>query len=84
VRAPPVPPRACDLGGIGGGPADVDAHVATDGPAQQRERLQERPDPGLKCRVVGGSGQDDADAPHPLGLLRAHRQRPRRRTAERG
>jgi hypothetical protein len=30
----------------------------------------ERRDACLKFRIVRGSGQEDADAPHPLGLLR--------------
>ena len=38
-------------------------------------------DAGLKFRIVRGCGQEHADAPHPLGLLRARRQRPRRRRA---
>jgi hypothetical protein len=57
--------------GIGRGPAGVDPHVAADRPAQQRQRLQERPDPGLKFHIVRGCGQEDADASHALGLLRA-------------
>jgi hypothetical protein len=70
---------SANLGGIGRGPAGVDPHVAADDPAQLRQRLQERSDPGLKFRVVRGCGQDDADAPHPLALLRARRQRPSHR-----
>src|SRR5262249_34007165 len=58
-------------------PAGVDAHVAADGPAEERQRLQERPDEGLKLRIVRGRGQEHADAPHPLALLRARRERPR-------
>jgi hypothetical protein len=56
--------------------------VAADGPAQQRQRLQERCDPGLKLRIVRGCVQDYADAPHPLRLLRARRERPRGSAAE--
>jgi hypothetical protein len=41
----------------------------------------ERRDAGLKYRIVRGGGQEDADAPHPLGLLRARGKRPRRRRA---
>jgi hypothetical protein len=41
------------------------------------EPLQERPDASLKFRVVRGCGQEHADAPHPLTLLRARRERPR-------
>ncbi|MGB3658984.1 MAG: hypothetical protein WBA14_13765, partial [Pseudolabrys sp.] len=52
-------------GCIRGGPAGVDLHVAADGPARVLQRLQERPDPGLKFRIVRGCGQEHADAPHP-------------------
>ena len=38
-------------------------------------------DAGLKIRIVRGRGQEHADAPHPLGLLRARCKRPRRRRA---
>ena len=37
---------------VASGPARVDPHVAADGPAQLRQRLQERRDPGLKLRIV--------------------------------
>ena len=72
---------SANVGGIGRGPAGVDPHVAADGPAQLRQPLQERPDAGLKFRIVRGCGQEHADAPHPLALLRARRERPRRRRA---
>ena len=72
---------SANVGGIGRGPAGVDPHVAADGPAQLLQPLQERPDAGLKFRIVRGRGQEYADAPHPLGLLRARRERPRRRRA---
>ena len=68
---------SANLGGIGRGPAGVDAHVAADGPAQLRQPLQERPEAGLKFRIVRGCGQEHADAPHALGLLRARGERPR-------
>jgi hypothetical protein len=41
--------------------------------------LQEGPDPGLKIRIVGVRRQEHTDPPHPLGLLRSRRQRPRER-----
>ena len=67
--------------GIGSGPADIDLQVAADRPAQQRQPLQERSDAGLIWRIVRGCGQEHADTPHPLGLLRSRHQRPRRRRA---
>ena len=36
---------------------------------------------GPEFRIVRGCGQEHADAPHPLGLLRARRERPRSRRA---
>jgi hypothetical protein len=73
---------SANFGGTGSGPAGVDPHVVADGPAQLLQPLQERPDAGLKFRIVRGYGQEYADAPHPLGLLRPRRKRPSRRAAE--
>jgi hypothetical protein len=42
----------------------------------------ERPDAGLKYRVVCNCGQEDGDAPHLLALLRTHGKRPHRRATE--
>ena len=70
---------SANLGGIGRCPAGVDPHVAPCGPAQLPQALQERPDQGLKIRIVRSRGYDHADAPHALALLRARRERPRRR-----
>ena len=50
-------------------------------PAQFLQPLQERRDAGLRFRIVRSRVHQHADAPHPLGLLRARRQRPRRRRA---
>src|SRR5215472_8116645 len=72
-----------NFAGIGRGPANVDAHVAADGPSQQRQLLQERPDPGLPFRIVRSCGQEHADPTDALTLLSARRERPRdRRAAE--
>src|SRR5262245_6488869 len=67
--------------GFASGPARVDAHVAPDDPARLRESLLERPDPGLKVRIVRGGVQEHADAPHFFALLRACCERPRRSRA---
>ena len=41
------------------------------------------PDAGLRFRIIRSEGHEHADAPHPLGLLRPRRERPRgRRAAE--
>src|SRR5215471_19080841 len=71
--------------GFASGPPRVDAHVAPDDPARLREPLLERPDPGLKVRIVRGGVQEHADAPHFFALLRARRERPtgRRSTEQR-
>src|SRR5262249_27755963 len=52
------------------------SHVAADRPIQQRQSLQERPDAGLKYRIARRCGDEHADPPHPLALLRARRERP--------
>jgi hypothetical protein len=43
--------------------------------------LQESPNAGLKFWIVGGRGQQYADASNAAGLLRARREWPRRRRA---
>jgi hypothetical protein len=44
------------------------------------ESLQERPDASLKFRIVRGCGQEHANAPRSLSLLRARREWPSRGT----
>jgi hypothetical protein len=44
--------------------------------------LAPRREAGLKFRIVRGCGQEYADTPHPLQLLRTRRERPRGHTAE--
>src|SRR5262245_26598469 len=73
---------SADFTGIGRSPARVDPHVAADAPARLLETLQERPDAGLKFRIVRSRGQENADETHPLALLRVRSERPRRRAAE--
>jgi len=45
------------------------------------QRLQECSGVGLRARIVRAA-LEDPDAPHPLALLRARRERPRRRRAD--
>src|SRR5437870_8565440 len=61
---------SANFGDIGGGPARVNLHIAADGPAQKRLRLQESSNEGLKSGIVRGCGQEHADTPHALALLR--------------
>ena len=61
--------------GIARGPAGVDPHVAADGPAQLLQPLKERREAGLNFRIVRGRGQEHADAPHALALLRVRGER---------
>jgi hypothetical protein len=76
---------SANFGRVGATPASVGPHVAADDPAQLPESLKERPDEGLKLRIVRGRGEEYADAPHPLGLLRAGGEGPSsRRAAEEG
>jgi len=60
----------------------VDPDVAAISPAQLRQALQERRHAGLIFRTIRGRGHEHADARHPLRLLRARRERPRRSAAE--
>src|SRR5262249_15035180 len=56
--------------------------VATVRPAQRLQTLVERDDARLRFRIGFNGSEQHTDAPHPLGLLRARRERPRRRAAE--
>jgi hypothetical protein len=64
-------------------PTKVDPHVAAIGPTQARKRLHERRQASLRRGIVFVAPYEHADAPHPLALLCARRERPRRRAAER-
>src|SRR5262249_60343500 len=70
-----------NLGGIGRGPAHIELYVATDAPARLLQPLLKCPNASLKLRIVRSGGQENADAPHPLALLRPRRERPRDRSA---
>jgi hypothetical protein len=65
--------------GIGAGPSVIDPHVLADGPARLLQALRQRRQAGLRFRIVRRHGHEYANAPHPLALLRARRQRPCRR-----
>jgi hypothetical protein len=62
-------------------PANVDLRVAADRPARLLQSLQEPGKASLPFRTVGSQVHEHADAPHPLALLRAHRERPRNNRA---
>src|SRR5262249_23971554 len=62
-------------------PASVDLQVTALDPAETLQSLPKRCEPGLSLGIVGGGGGEPADAPHPARLLRARRERPRRRCA---
>src|SRR5262249_53129254 len=63
-------------------PASVDARIAALGPAQLLQRLYERRVASLPFRIVSGQVHEHADATNPIGLLRARREWPRSRAAE--
>src|SRR5262249_49874881 len=71
--------------GIACAPAVVDLDIPADGPAQLLQSLMESREARLTFRIIGGEIHEHADAPHPVGLLRARRKRPgcRRATDER-
>src|SRR5262249_57911573 len=54
-----------------------DPHVAVGGPSELLQALQESVETGLRLWIARRRGHEDADAPHPLALLRARRERPR-------
>src|SRR6516164_3627217 len=67
---------------LASGPANVEADVAADGPAQFLQSLHEGHEAGLSFRILRSERHQHADAPHPAALLCARRQRPSRRAAE--
>ena len=67
---------------VGPSPASVEPYVVALHPPELLQSLSKCRDPGLCFRVVLSIEHQHADAPHPLGLLRARRDRPRRSAAE--
>src|SRR5262245_39206905 len=65
-------------------PAGIDLHISADGPAKRLQPLQEGSEPCLVMRIVRRCGEEHADAPHPLALLRPRRERPRDRAGKQG
>src|SRR5437588_320743 len=63
-------------------PAKVHPHVEAIGPTQVRKRLRKHRDARPRHGIVFVKPHEHADAPYPLRLLRAPRDRPRRRAAE--
>src|SRR5205823_11633210 len=66
---------------IASGPADVEARVAAIGPAQFRQPLHEGSELSPPSRITLARTQDDADAAHPLALLRTRCEGPSRRAS---
>src|SRR5262245_65640584 len=50
-------------------PAIVDPEVVAQRPTKLGEPLHERPEPGLRLRIVGGEVHKHPDAAHPFALL---------------
>ena len=63
--------------GIARAPAMVDPQVGADAPAELLQSLLERRHIKLRLLIVGRDIHQHADAPHPAGLLRPRRERPR-------
>src|SRR5262249_34973110 len=63
--------------GIARAKTEVNSYVVAAGPAQLLQRLQERRITGLRFCIVRCQIGEQADPPHALALLRAHRKRPR-------
>src|SRR5262249_38395393 len=64
------------------GPVIVRLDVASFRPTQALQRLAERRNARLCLRIALGKAHQHADPPHPAGLLRLRRNRPRGRAAE--
>src|SRR6516162_3691211 len=58
------------------GPVIVRPDVACFRPTQVLQRLAERRNARLYLRIALGKAHQHADPPHPVGLLRARRERP--------
>src|SRR5438067_9925509 len=67
--------------GIAASPAVIDPDVIVDDPTQSLEPQYKRPKARLAFRIVNRDGHQYTDAPHPTGLLRSRRDRPRRSRA---
>src|SRR5262249_32962305 len=63
-------------------PSHVDVDVAADCPTCLLQTLQKNSDAALPLRIVRGQMHEHADPSHPVGLLRAHPERPYPRAAE--
>src|SRR5438067_7128019 len=68
--------------GIAFAPAVIDVQVASDGPAQLLQSLYKHRQTALHLGVIRTKIREHADPPQAIGLLRARRERPRRRAAE--
>src|SRR5262245_42692953 len=68
--------------GIGCGKAIINPHIVAVGPAQLLQSLLECREAYLVVLIVRGQTREHRDPPHPLPLLRACRNRPRRRAAD--
>jgi hypothetical protein len=64
-----------------GTPPNIHMHIAAIGPTQLLKRSRETGNPEQSFGIVFAEPHEHADAPHPLALLRARRQRPSRRRA---
>src|SRR5262249_15002609 len=73
--------RFCALVGAVVAPAAVDPHIAANTPAHFLQALVERRKSIVAFWIIHGAVHKHADPPHPLGLLRACRERPRSRRA---
>src|SRR5262249_26794776 len=64
------------------GPPIINLHIAAVRPAELLQRLLKRRTTRSRFWIVLGDIREHADAPNPVGLLRARRERPGHRAAE--
>src|SRR4029453_6786752 len=73
--------KGASLVGIAPSPTIVDLDIASLNPAKVFEASPQRRNIGLSLRIALGVSHEHANAPHPLSLLRARRERPGGRCA---
>jgi len=67
--------------GIAIAPSEIDLQISADRPTQLLQAPNKGRSATVHLGVVGTGIREHADAPHPFALLRARRERPRRRGA---
>src|SRR5262245_22326165 len=83
LSARSMSPRSRGIGSwvVAAGEPKYELQIAALAPSERRKPLRESGEIALRHRVALRKTHEHPDAPHPLGLLRARRERPRGRRA---